>query len=69
MQGLTQAFGKAKLLIPAFKVGGFTELVAVSRVTVVFGREGNFRKMTNGPLLKVCNLSYRLIAFLFHNPS
>ena len=41
MQGLTQAFAKAKLLIPAYKVEGFTELWLFSRVTVVFERGGN----------------------------
>ena len=29
MQGFTHVLGKAKLLIPAFKVEGFTEMVAV----------------------------------------
>ena len=33
MQGLTQVLGKSKLLLPAFKVGRFTDLVAVFEIT------------------------------------
>ena len=48
MQGLTQAFAKAKLLIPAFKAEGFTELWLFSRVTVVFAGVENFQRNKQG---------------------
>ena len=33
MQGFTHDLGKSKLLLPAFRVGRFTELVAVCEIT------------------------------------
>ena len=55
MQGLTHVLEKAKLLIPAFKVGGFIVLAAVF--------ESHCSLCTcRGLLLKLCNLSYFFVS-------
>ena len=48
MHGLTHILGKAKLLIPAFKVRGITDLVAVFRNIEDYARVGNFQRNNQG---------------------
>ena len=60
MQGLTHVLGKSKLLIRTYKVGAFTDLVAVfeSHCWICTCREHAEN------LLKPCNLSYRPNGFV-----